>query len=57
MADVFTYVERVKHDEWVRERPLACVFAEDDLVAAQIVLVRLEANSVEMEEAAQVSTE
>ena len=57
VTDVFTYVQRVKHDEWVGERPLARIFAEYYFVAAEIVLVRFEADTVEMEEAAQVSTE
>ena len=57
MANVFAYVERVKYNKRISEGSLACVFAEYDFVATEIVLVRFEADTIKVEEATQVTAE
>ena len=51
MTNVFAYIERVKNYKWISKRPLACIFTKYYFVATEIVLVRFETDTVEMEEA------
>ena len=57
MTDVVGIVERVKDDEWVLEWAASRIFAEYHVVTVQVIHMRLELATVEVEEAREVATD